>query len=42
VYREIQVGLEEGYRDYQGIDQLIHPLSAEGWIRLTSVTELSH
>jgi predicted nucleic acid-binding protein len=39
VYREIQVGLEEGYRYYQGIDQLIHPLAAEGWIRLTSVTE---
>ena len=39
VYREIQVGLEEGYRYYQGLDQLIHPLAAEGWIRLTSVTE---
>jgi predicted nucleic acid-binding protein len=39
VYREIQVGLEEGYRYYQGIDRLIHPLAAEGWIRLTSVTE---
>lgn len=39
VYREIQVGLEEGYRYYQSIDQLIHPLATDGWTRLTSVTE---
>jgi predicted nucleic acid-binding protein len=38
VYEEIQTGLEEGYRFYEGIDQQVHPLADEGWIRLTSVT----
>jgi len=38
VYEEIQTGLEEGYSFYTGMDQLIHPLAAQGWIRLTSMT----
>lgn len=39
VYQEIQTGLEEGYRFYKGVDQLVYPLVAKGWIRLTSVSE---
>jgi predicted nucleic acid-binding protein len=39
VYEEIRGGLEEGYRFYAGIDQLIHPFVEEGWIRLTGVTD---
>ena len=35
VYEEVQVGLEEGYHFYRGIDQLIHPFVEDGWIRLT-------
>ena len=38
VYEEVQAGLEEGYRFYAGMDQLIHPFVEKGWIRLTSVT----
>jgi len=30
---EIQVGLEEGYRFYEGIDQQVHPFIEEGWLR---------
>jgi predicted nucleic acid-binding protein len=37
VYQEIRTGLEEGYRFYEGIEDLIHPLSAEGWIRMVGV-----
>ncbi len=37
VYEEIQAGLEEGYQFYAGIDRQIFPVSAEGWIRLTSM-----
>ena len=32
VYHEIQVGLEEGYRFYDEIDQLIRPFTHDGWI----------
>lgn len=39
VYEEVQAGLEEGYRFYAGMDQLIHPFVEKGWIRLTSVTD---
>ena len=39
VYEEIRGGLEEGYRFYAGIDQLIHPFVEKGWIRLTGVTD---
>lgn len=38
VYEEMQAGLEEGYRFYAGIDQLVYPFARRGWIRLTSVT----
>lgn len=34
VYEEIQAGLNEGYRFYEGIEKLIYPLSEKGWIRL--------
>lgn len=36
VYEEIRAGLEEGYRFYAGIEQLIYPFTEHGWIRLTS------
>jgi predicted nucleic acid-binding protein len=39
VYHEIEVGLEEGYRFYEGIDQVISPVSSDGWIQLTSMTD---
>lgn len=39
VYEEVQVGLEEGYHFYRGIDQLIHPFVEDGWIRLTGVAD---
>jgi predicted nucleic acid-binding protein len=32
VYHEIQAGLEEGYRFYEGIDQMMNPFSSGGWI----------
>lgn len=38
VYREVQAGLDEGYRFYESIDNLAHPFAADGWIRLTSIT----
>ncbi len=34
VYQEIRMGLEEGYRFYQGVDRLVHPFAKDGWIRL--------
>jgi predicted nucleic acid-binding protein len=39
VYDEIQAGLEEGYRFYEGIEQLIAPFAEDGWIELTSMTD---
>jgi len=39
VYHEIQVGLEEGYRFYEGIEQVIHPFISDGWIHLISMTD---
>ena len=39
VHQEILAGLHEGYRFYQDIDWHIYPLSAEGWLRLTSLNE---
>ncbi|ETX03522.1 MAG: hypothetical protein ETSY1_46970 (plasmid) [Candidatus Entotheonella factor] len=39
VYHEIEVGLEEGYRFYEGIDQVMSPFSSDGWIQLTSMTD---
>jgi predicted nucleic acid-binding protein len=38
VYDEIRIGLEEGYLFYAPIEQLVHPIVDEGWIRLTSMT----
>lgn len=37
VYAEIQDGLAEGSDFYAGIGRLIHPLTADGWLRLTSL-----
>lgn len=39
VYQEVRTGLEEGYRFYAGVEDLIHPLSADGWIRMVGVGE---
>jgi predicted nucleic acid-binding protein len=39
VYEEIQIGLEEGYQFYTGIDRMIHPFVHDGWIRLTSMAD---
>ena len=39
VHQEILAGLHEGYRFYQDVDPHVYPLSAEGWIRLTSLNE---
>ena len=39
VYHEIEVGLEEGYRFYEGIDQVMSPFSNGGWIELTSMAD---
>ena len=39
VYREIQTGLQEGYRFYEEVELHVHPRSAEGWIRLTGLSD---
>jgi predicted nucleic acid-binding protein len=39
VYEEIQVGIEEGYQFYTGIDQMTYPFVHDGRIRLTSMAE---
>lgn len=39
VYHEIEVGLEEGYRFYEGIDQVMSPFSNGGWIELISMAD---
>jgi len=39
VYEEMQAGLEEGYRFYAGMAQLIYPFVEKGWIWLTSATD---
>lgn len=39
VHQEIQAGLEEGYRFYAGIDEVIHPFAPQGWIRLTGMVD---
>jgi predicted nucleic acid-binding protein len=38
VYQEIQRGLEEGYSFYSGIEDVLHPLNEDGWLRLTSLS----
>lgn len=37
VYQEIQRGLEEGYSFYSGIEEVLHPIKENGWLRLTSL-----
>jgi len=37
VHQEIQHGLEEGYGFYTAVERVIHPGTADGWIRLTSL-----
>jgi predicted nucleic acid-binding protein len=37
VYKEVQRGLEEGYTFYSRIEQILHPLHEDGWLRLTSL-----
>jgi predicted nucleic acid-binding protein len=37
VYQEIQRGLEEGYSFYSGIEEVLHPINEDGWLRLTSL-----
>lgn len=39
VHEEIQRGLEEGYLFYAGIDDVLHPLSEDGWLRLVGLRE---
>ena len=39
VYHEIEVGLEEGYRFYEGFNQVISLFSNSGWIELTSMAD---
>jgi predicted nucleic acid-binding protein len=38
VYDEIQDGLGEGYRFYEGIEQLVLPFAEEGWIHLIGMS----
>jgi predicted nucleic acid-binding protein len=38
VYDEIQAGLAEGYRFYEGMEQWVEPLAEGGWIHLTSLS----
>lgn len=37
VYKEIQHGLEEGYTFYSGIEEIVHPMVEDGWLRLTGL-----
>jgi predicted nucleic acid-binding protein len=39
VYEEIEVGLREGYKFYEGIPQLIFPIAEPGWLQMTSLHE---
>jgi uncharacterized protein len=41
VYQEIQRGLEEGYTFYSGIEEVLHPMKQDGWLRLTSLSSES-
>ena len=38
VYDEIQAGLGDGYRFYEGIEQWVEPLAEGGWKHLTSLS----
>lgn len=37
VYAEIQDGLAEGHTFYAGIETHVHPLTPQGWLRLTAL-----
>lgn len=37
VYAEIQQGIVEGYGFYRGIEQVIYPVTQDGWIHLASI-----
>jgi predicted nucleic acid-binding protein len=39
VLGEIRAGLEEGYRFYEGLEALVHPLAEDGWLRLTGLRD---
>lgn len=39
VYQEIQRGLREGYTFYSGIEKALHPVTENGWLRLTSLRD---
>jgi len=39
VYDEIQAGLAEGYRFYEGMEQWVEPLAEGGWLQLTSLSQ---
>jgi predicted nucleic acid-binding protein len=39
VYEEIQHGLEEGYTFYSGIEKILHPMAADGWLHLTGLRD---
>lgn len=41
VLAEIRAGLEEGYRFYDGIEAMVHPLAESGWLRLTGMRDES-
>ncbi len=37
VYQEVQRGLEEGYSFYSELEEVLHPIQENGWLRLTSL-----
>lgn len=39
VLAEIRAGLEEGYRFYEGVEALVHPMAGGGWLRLTGLRD---
>jgi predicted nucleic acid-binding protein len=39
VLGEVRAGLEEGYRFYEGLEAQVHPLAADGWLRLTGLRD---
>jgi predicted nucleic acid-binding protein len=39
VLEEIRDGLQEGYRFYEGLEEQVHPLAEDGWLRLTGLRD---
>ena len=39
VYQEIQMGLEEGYSFYEGIDEEVYPIVSGGWIHMITMRD---